>query len=71
MARIGTIDFSGISGHKYTFNVYPIKNDFKKNKGAVYVEASMDGGLKILLAAQTLCKAVANLDLSCWTCLMQ
>ncbi len=37
MARIGNIDFSGISGHKYTFNVYPIKNNFSKAKGAIYV----------------------------------
>lgn len=37
MSRIGNIDFSGITGHKYTFNVYPLKNDFKKDKGAVFV----------------------------------
>lgn len=37
MSRIGTIDFSGKSGHKYTFNVYPLKHDFQKEKGAVYV----------------------------------
>jgi hypothetical protein len=37
MSRIGTIDFSGHSGHVYTFNVYPFKHDFGKEKGAVYV----------------------------------
>jgi hypothetical protein len=37
MSRIGTIDFTGLSGHVYTFNVYPYKHDFGKAKGAVYV----------------------------------
>ena len=37
MSRIGTIDFSGHSGHVYTFNVYPFKHNFAKDKGAVYV----------------------------------
>ena len=37
MSRIGTIDFKGVTGHKYTFNVYPLKNEFDKDKGAVYV----------------------------------
>jgi len=37
MSKIGTIDFTGLSGHVYTFNVYPLKYEFKKEKGAVYV----------------------------------
>ncbi len=37
MSKIGTIDFRGITGHKYTFNVYPLKNEFSKEKGSVYV----------------------------------
>ena len=37
MSRIGTIDFRGMTGHKYTFNVYPLNNQFSKDKGAVYV----------------------------------
>jgi len=36
MPKIGTLDFTGISGHKYTFNVYP-KNRVHKEKEAVYV----------------------------------
>ena len=36
MPKIGTLDFTGISGHKYTFNVYP-KNREQKEKEAVYV----------------------------------
>ena len=36
MPKIGTLDFTGISGHKYTFNVYP-KNREHKEKEAVYV----------------------------------
>lgn len=36
MPKIGTLDFTGISGHKYTFNVYP-KNREYKEKEAVYV----------------------------------
>jgi hypothetical protein len=36
MPKIGTLDFTGISGHKYTFNVYP-KNRDHKEKEAVYV----------------------------------
>ena len=36
-SRIGTIDFAGHSGHVYTFNVYPLKHDFGKEKGAVYL----------------------------------
>jgi hypothetical protein len=36
MSKIGTLDFTGISGHKYTFNVYP-KNREQKEKEAVYV----------------------------------
>lgn len=35
MPKIGTLDFTGISGHKYTFNVYPMKRE-KKDKEAVY-----------------------------------
>jgi len=37
MSKIGTIDFSGLSGHVYNFNVYPFTYEFKKEKGAVYV----------------------------------
>ena len=37
MSKIGTIDFNGLSGHVYTFNVYPFNNEFKKEKGTVYV----------------------------------
>ncbi len=37
MSKIGTIDYSGLSGHVYTFNVYPYTYEFKKEKGAVYV----------------------------------
>ena len=36
MSKIGTLDFTGISGHKYTFNVYPINREHKE-KEAVYV----------------------------------
>jgi len=36
MPKIGTLDFTGISGHKYTFNVYP-KDREHKEKEAVYV----------------------------------
>jgi hypothetical protein len=36
MPKIGTLDFTGISGHKYTFNVYPISKELKE-KEAVYV----------------------------------
>jgi hypothetical protein len=36
MPKIGTLDFTGISGHKYTFNVYPMNREFKE-KEAVYV----------------------------------
>jgi hypothetical protein len=36
MPKIGTLDFTGISGHKYTFNVYPL-NNLTKEKEAVYV----------------------------------
>jgi hypothetical protein len=36
MPKIGTLDFTGISGHKYTFNVYPINREHKE-KEAVYV----------------------------------
>lgn len=36
MPKIGTLDFTGISGHKYTFNVYP-KNRVHHEKEAVYV----------------------------------
>ncbi len=38
MPKIGTLDFTGISGHRYTFNVYPLNMSFdKKEKEAVYV----------------------------------
>ena len=76
MARIGTIDFSGISGHKYTFNVYPIKNDFKKNKGAVYVvtrrTVKYDGTVDHNLLFIGTCKDVSTVhdmikDLDCFT----
>lgn len=36
MPKIGTLDFTGLSGHKYTFNVYPMNREFKE-KEAVYV----------------------------------
>ena len=36
MPKIGTLDFTGISGHKYTFNVYPLNREHKE-KEAVYV----------------------------------
>ncbi len=36
MPKIGTLDFTGISGHKYTFNVYPISKELKE-KEAIYV----------------------------------
>jgi len=35
MAKIGTLDFTGISGHVYTFNVYPM-NYLMPSKEAVY-----------------------------------
>ncbi len=35
MAKIGTLDFTGISGHVYTFNVYPL-NYTLPHKEAVY-----------------------------------
>jgi hypothetical protein len=37
MSKIGTLDFTGISGHVYTFNVYPFKNGHLSNKEAVYI----------------------------------
>ncbi len=36
MTKIGILDFTGISGHKYTFNVYQLRDGLKE-KEAVYV----------------------------------
>ncbi|MGF1636944.1 MAG: hypothetical protein ACFCUU_07720 [Cyclobacteriaceae bacterium] len=37
MPKIGTLDFSGISGHKYTFNVYPFNHPFKEKEAVYFV----------------------------------
>jgi hypothetical protein len=36
MPKIGTLDFTGISGHKYTFNVYPLNREHKKKKQCMW-----------------------------------
>lgn len=37
MSKIGTLDFTGISGHVYTFNVYPFNHGHLNDKEAVYI----------------------------------
>lgn len=48
MTKIGTIVFTGVSGKKYEFNIYPWGTDFTENYEAVYFitrrEANNDGG---------------------------
>lgn len=37
MAKIGTLDFTGISGHVYTFNVYPLNHNMPKKEAVYFV----------------------------------
>lgn len=37
MPKIGTLDFTGISGHKYTFNVYPLSHTFNEKEAVYFV----------------------------------
>ena len=36
MAKLGTVTFTGVSGAKYEFTVYPWGTSFNKDYGAVY-----------------------------------
>jgi hypothetical protein len=65
MPKIGTLDFTGISGHKYTFNVYPLNREHKE-KEAVYVvthrtikaDASVDHELIFIGATDNIKKTI-------------
>ena len=37
MAKIGTLDFTGISGHIYTFNVYPMNYQLPAKEAVYFV----------------------------------
>ena len=41
MAKIGTLDFTGISGHIYTFNVYPLNHKLPQKEAVYFVTHRM------------------------------
>jgi hypothetical protein len=70
MSKIGTLDFTGISGHRYTFNVYPLLRA-QKGKEAVYVvtrrtvkaDTSVDHDLIYIGSSQNLQEEFEHHDL--------
>jgi len=59
MPKIGTLDFTGISGHKYTFNVYPLKRQHKDKEAVFFVTRRIvkaDGNIEHILLFVSLTK---------------
>ncbi len=67
MAKIGTLDFTGISGHIYTFNVYPMNYQLSDKEAVYFVthrtikaDASVDHLLLYVGETENLAKEFIN-----------